>query len=172
MPADRSEEETPGPSIHAGLITLGSTYFVLPVAIGLGATIHPAIATFGGVFGLPVAVGAGHIYAGDPVRGIGLGLLTYPVTFGSAFASWFFLPRPKTPSGWDGLQWVLEAAFFGVISGAVYSLFVAGDAENTRLRDQPGQTKNHNGSNQRNGYPWNGDDPSDLKLDPSGIGAP
>jgi hypothetical protein len=141
VPADEIEE---GPPALPGAITLGSTYLALPVAIAAGTSLDRSgtLPMFTGLIGLPVAMGAGHIHAGDPVRGIGLGLLTYPVILGSLYASSFLIPRiPPTPGSWSGLGDLINFAVVAVGSGVVYSLFVAGDAVQTPLRLQAEQNK-------------------------------
>lgn len=143
-----NKEPSAEPDVTAGVVTLGSAYLALPVLISSVAAINQSMVADPGSFilpvavgavGLPVAIGSGHIYAGDPVRGIGLGALAYPVTLGGAIAGYLATLPFVDPKGYA--PGVMEAIIIGLASGATYSLCVAWDASQTPLRRTTEQQK-------------------------------
>lgn len=127
-----------------GLITLGTTYIGVPVAVTalflLESSLNSSrpLSNLAMLAGPAVGLSAGHFYAGDPWRGLGLGALVYPVAgIGVLAAGWTvhrLYPLPNPPGPWDGLGHALVAAGAGIATAIGYSLFVAADANDTARR--------------------------------------
>lgn len=130
-----AKEEDPKPTVP-GQVTLGSTLVVLPVVgLSLGGLTLGGLTVVG--LGLPVALGAGHIYAGDPARGLAMGALAYPLIGVTTYATvslGMATFDPSLPNSYSGVGAMLLGLGVGALTGVGYSFFMANDANETAAR--------------------------------------